>query len=132
MIHQAMCRALERAIVQKFICERNDPLQQLKYGTISHQGLPYNNPFSVEKIEAVIDLLGLNDQAAVLDVGSGRAELLIRLVERYQVKALGLELDSSYIQEAFEQATKRIPPGRLELRACDAQTFESAPDSFDL
>jgi SAM-dependent methyltransferase len=107
-------------------------LNQLKYGTISHQGLPYNNPFSVEKIEAVIDLLGLSDQAVVLDIGSGKAELLLRLVERYQVNALGLELDSSSVQEALEQAASRIPPGRLELRACDAQTFESEPDSFDL
>lgn len=115
-----------------FTCERNHPLNQLKYGTISHQGLPYNNPFSVEKIEAVIDLLGLTDQAVVLDIGSGRAELPIRLVERYQVKALGLDLASSYVQEALEQAAQRIPLGRLELRACDAQTFESEPDSFDL
>jgi len=105
---------------------------QLRYGTISHQGLPYNNPFSVAKIEEVIELLGLNDQAAVLDIGSGKAELLIRLVERYQVQALGLELDSSSIQKALEQAAKRIPTGRLELRACEAQTFEPEPDSFDL
>ncbi|GLV60137.1 hypothetical protein KDH_69600 [Dictyobacter sp. S3.2.2.5] len=88
-------------------------MNQLKYGTISHQGLPYNNPFSVEKIEAVIELLGLSDQAIVLDIGSGRAELPIRLVERYQVKALGLEFDSSYVQEALEQAAKRIPTGKL-------------------
>lgn len=46
-------------------------------------------------MEEIIELLGLNDQASVLDIGSGKAELLIRLVERYQVSALGLELDSS-------------------------------------
>lgn len=107
-------------------------MNQLKYGTIAHQGLPYNNPFSVEKIEAVIDLLGLTEQAVVLDIGSGRAELPIRLVERYQVKALGLELDSSSVREAQEQAAQRLPPGKLELRACDAQTFESEPGAFDL
>ena len=67
-------------------------MNQLKYGTISHQGLRYNNPFSVAKIEEVIELLVLNDQASVLDIGSGKAELLIRLIERYQVRALGLEL----------------------------------------
>jgi hypothetical protein len=53
-------------------CERNHPLNQPKYGTISHQGLPYNNPFSVEKIEGVIDLLILNAQSTVLDIGSGK------------------------------------------------------------
>lgn len=107
-------------------------MKQPKYGTISHQGLRYNNPFSVAKIEEVIELLGLNDRATVLDIGSGKAELLIRLVERYQVRALGLELDPSSIQKAHEQAAERIPTDRLELRECDAQTFEAEPDSFDL
>jgi cyclopropane fatty-acyl-phospholipid synthase-like methyltransferase len=112
--------------------ERNKPLNRLTYGTISHQGLRYDNPVSVAKMEEIIELLGLNDQAAVLDVGSGKAELLIRLVERYQVSALGLELDSSYIQEAQEYASARIPTGNLELRECDARTFEAEPESFDL
>lgn len=117
---------------QTFTCERNHPLNQLRYGTLAHPGLPYNNPFSVAKIEEVIELIGLNARASVLDIGVGRAELLIRLVERYQVRALGLELDASYIQEALEQAARRIPTGRLELRACDASTFELEPESFDL
>ena len=107
-------------------------MNQLKYGTISHQGLRYNNPFSIAKIEEVIELLVLNDQASVLDIGSGKAELLIRLIERYQVRALGLEQDSSYIQDALEQAAQRIPNERLELRVCDAVTFEAEPASFDL
>lgn len=106
-------------------------MNQLKYGTISHQGLRYNNPFSIAKIEEVIELLGLDSAATVLDIGSGKAELLIRLIERYQVKALGLELDPSCIQEAHEQAVERIPTDRLELRACDAQMFDVEPASFD-
>lgn len=60
-------------------CERNHPLNQLTtYGTFSHSGLPHNNPVSVAKIEEVIDLLGLSDR----DIGSGRGELPIRLIER--------------------------------------------------
>jgi cyclopropane fatty-acyl-phospholipid synthase-like methyltransferase len=113
--------------------ERNHPLNQLTtYGTLSQAALPYNNPLSVAKIEAVIGLLGLSDLATVLDIGSGRSELLIRLVERYQVKALGLELDASDMQDAREQAARRIPNGRLELRECDATLFEPEPEAFDL
>lgn len=102
------------------------------YGTISHQGLRYNNPFSPAKMEEMIELLDLNAQAAVLDIGSGHAELLIRLVERYQVSALGLELDASLIQEAREQVAARIPTDRLELRECDARTFEPGAQVFAL
>jgi cyclopropane fatty-acyl-phospholipid synthase-like methyltransferase len=114
-------------------CERNHPLNQLlTYGTLSHSSLPYNNPLSIAKIEEVIELLGFSDQATVLDIGSGRGELLVRLIERYQVRALGLDLDTSDMQYAHEQAASRIPPGRLELRECDATMFEPEPDSFDL
>jgi SAM-dependent methyltransferase len=129
---QVIRYALKRAIVQTFTRERNHPLNQLTYGTLSHPGLLYNNPLSVAKIEEVIELLGLSDPAPVLDIGSGRGELLIRLIERYQVRALGLDLDESDTQHAREQAAKRVPPGRLQLRACDATTFEPEPDTFDL
>jgi hypothetical protein len=60
------------------------------YGTIAHPSLRYNNPVSPAKMEEMIDLLPLEPSATVLDIGTGQAELLIRLVERYQVSALGL------------------------------------------
>jgi len=102
------------------------------YGTIAHPGLRYNNPFSPAKMEEMIDLVQLPASAAVLDIGSGKAELLIRLVERYQVSALGLELDGPDLQVAREQIAARIPSGRLELRQDDARTFEPSPQTFDL
>jgi cyclopropane fatty-acyl-phospholipid synthase-like methyltransferase len=102
------------------------------YGTIAHPGLRYNNPFSPAKMEEMIDLLQLPASAAVLDIGTGMAELLIRLVERYQVSALGLELDAADLQEARQQIAARIPTGRLELRQDDARTFEPGLQTFDL
>ena len=102
------------------------------YGTIAHPSLRYNNPCSPAKMEELLDLLHLPAQALVLDIGTGKAELLIRLVERYQVSALGLELDASDLQAAREQIAARMPPGRLELRQDDARTFEPGPQAFDL
>lgn len=79
-----------------------------------------------------MDLLHLTAESTVLDIGSGKAELIIRLIERYQVSALGLELDASYVEEAHTQAAVRIPGGRLELRECDALTFDPGAQVFDL
>lgn len=107
-------------------------MKQQTYGTLSHPGLRYNNPFSTAKIEKIMDLLGLNAQSTVLEIGSGQGELLIRLVERYQVSALGLEVDLSCIEEACEQAAARVPGGKIEFRACDARAFEPDEPSFDL
>jgi SAM-dependent methyltransferase len=83
-------------------------------------------------MEEMIDLLNLQASAVVLDIGTGQAELLIRLVERYQVSALGLELDASELQEARRQIAARIPTGRLELWQDDARTFEPGLQTFDL
>lgn len=103
-----------------------------KYSAISHQGLRYCNPFSVEKMEEFITLLQLTPEDRVLDIGTGKAELLIRLVERYQVTALGLDFSSPFFQEAHEQAAARLPQGKLELQECDASLFRAAPETFDL
>lgn len=102
------------------------------YGTLSHPGLRYNNPFSTAKIEEIIELLPLTAQSTVLEIGSGQGELLIRLVERYQVSALGLELDAASIEEARKQTATRILTGKLEFRECDARSFEADAPSFDL
>jgi len=63
-----------------------------------------------------------------LDILTRQNEVLWRprkgRIERYQVRALGLEQDSSYIQDTLEQAAQRIPNERLELRVCDAVTFD--------
>ncbi|HLJ33099.1 MAG TPA: hypothetical protein VKU38_05585 [Ktedonobacteraceae bacterium] len=50
-------------------------MDRYKYTTISHQGMRYCNPFSGEKIEAIINLLDLTPEARVLDIGAGKAEL---------------------------------------------------------
>lgn len=92
----------------------------------------YCNPFSSEKIEAIINLLDLTPEARVLDIGAGKAELLIRLVERFSVHALGIDFSSAFLSEAQTQAEARIPQGKLTLQECDVTTFQADTDSFDL
>ena len=103
-----------------------------KYTTIAHSGMRYCNPFSSEKIEAIINLLNLTPEARVLDIGAGKAELLIRLVERFSVHALGIDFSSAFLSEAQTQAEARIPQGKLTLQECDVTTFQADTDSFDL
>ncbi|MHB8598813.1 MAG: SAM-dependent methyltransferase [Ktedonobacteraceae bacterium] len=103
-----------------------------KYTTIAHQGMRYCNPFSSEKIEDIINLLDLTLEARVLDIGAGKAELLIRLVERFSVHALGIDFSSAFLSEAYAQAKARIPPEKLTLQECDVTTFQAGVESFDL
>jgi cyclopropane fatty-acyl-phospholipid synthase-like methyltransferase len=106
-------------------------LDRFKYSTISHQGLRYCNPFSATKVEHIIELLDLSGGSHVLDIGTGKAELPIRLIKRYDVEALGIDISSPFLQEAREQAALRVPLKRFTLLEEDATAFSGTPETFD-
>ena len=54
-----------------------------KFSSIAHRDHDYCNPISAVKIEKVLDLLPLNESSRVLDLGCGRAELALRIIERF-------------------------------------------------
>ena len=107
-------------------------MDRFKYSTISHQGLRYCNPIPATKVENIIELLDLSGASHVLDIGTGKAELPIRLIERYNVEAVGIDVSSPFLQEAREQAALRIPSKRLTLLLEDATAFDRSPETFDL
>lgn len=103
-----------------------------KYSFISHSDLAYCNPVSVAKMEMLMGQMELEKGMRVLDIGSGKAELLIRLIERYQVRAVGIDHSPYFMHEARQQAEERIPAGQLELHETNIATFPIEPHSFDL
>jgi SAM-dependent methyltransferase len=86
---------------------------------IAHGELPLWNPFSEAALDEPIGLLDLRPGARVLDVACGRAEVLRRVAERWDIEASGYDADPALIESG--------PPG-LGL-----QVRDSPPDgSFDL
>lgn len=114
------------------LLRKDDSLDRFKYSTISHQGFRYCNPFPATKVECIIELLDLSGESCVLDIGTGKAELPIRLIERYDVEAVGIDVSSPFLQEAREQAALRVPSKRWTLLEEDATTFSGTPETFDL
>lgn len=107
-------------------------LDRCKLTRIGHGDLPYWNPLAPEVLEHWTAGLGLGPDHRVLDVGCGRGELLIRLVERFGCAGVGVDPHPEALVLARAEAARRIPGGRLELRAggFDPQEFE--PASFEL
>lgn len=106
-------------------------MDPFKYTFIGHLGLDHCNPISAAKIEQIIDLLDLPPGGRAADVGCGKAELLIRLIERCGIRAIGVDRSPRMIAEARCRATARLAPGCLELHEMDAATFKPEPGSFD-
>ncbi len=103
-----------------------------KFSRIAHEGIAFAAPVSEAKLADVEALLALRPGGAVLDIGCGRAEWLIRLVERYAARGTGVDLSPGALSEARAAAAERTGGGSLDLREQDARAFDAAPASFDL
>jgi ubiquinone/menaquinone biosynthesis C-methylase UbiE len=106
-------------------------MDRMRFSTIAHGDHVFCNPIGEERVDRVLDLLALDSGDRVIDVGCGKAEMLIRLVERRGVRAVGVDLNGEYLREARRRAAQRsIPDEHLELHEADARTVPLTPGSF--
>ena len=104
-----------------------------KFSAIAHSEHLFSNPISETKINRIIDFLQLESHARVLDIGAGKCELLIRLVEKYGIGATAVELYEGSILEAKQRAKKRISEGKITYIVKDAKNVVSEyVDHFDV
>lgn len=104
----------------------------LERSAIAHAGLAFQNPLNEEEVDALVERLPLGGAARVVDLGCGKAELLIRILERHDASAVGVDLSPYFLAEAREEAARRAPGARLELREEDVARTRLEPESFDL
>jgi ubiquinone/menaquinone biosynthesis C-methylase UbiE len=107
-------------------------MDQVKFSAVAHRTHRYCNPLSISKMERMIEWLPLRRGARVFDAGCGKAELLIRLVEHVGASAVGVDRSGPFLQEAREQAARRVPGADLALHETDIAGFEPEEASFDL
>ena len=91
-----------------------------RFSAIAHRNHAFYNPISEEKLFKIIRMMSLKQDDKVIDIGAGKCELLIRLVEQYIILGTGIELYEGALKEAEKQAAIRIPEGSLEFIAGDA------------
>ena len=91
----------------------------------------FNAPLSNEKADQLIQLLALPQDGQVLDVGCGRGEFLIRLIEATGARGLGIDREQSLISAARASAADRIPAASLEFRGADMQQESFKENTFD-
>jgi trans-aconitate methyltransferase len=103
------------------------------FTAIAHEGLAFMNPLAEEDVDEMIEALELEPGAHVLDLGCGKAEILLRIVERYpDVRATGLDNSPSVLAEARRQAETRVPEAKVALLEQDVREYSPEPGAFDL
>ena len=94
-------------------------------------GLTHWSPLSDRRVESLLDLMPLPAKARVLDVGCGQATLLLRLVERYGVSAVGIDRSADALALARAAFAERAPEADVEFQRIAAADFTAEPGSFD-
>jgi SAM-dependent methyltransferase len=87
------------------------------------------SPLSDAALDEAIAQLALPPNARVLEVGCGRAEVLRRIVERWDARATGYDRDPAAIAEARRRVpeadllvAEEPPPGPFDLVVCVASS----------
>ena len=105
---------------------------KFKFTNIAHKNHVFCSPIDSFKLDRLLKIIQLKPDSKVIDIGSGKSEILIRLVELYNITAYGVDLNKTWLNEAKENARKRIPEGKLSLFEMDIKDFDYQHNSFDL
>ncbi len=103
-----------------------------KFAAIAHRDHDYTNPLSAAKLERFLDLLPLDDASRVLDLGCGRAELSLRIIERFGATVIAVDGSSLMLDAARERAEWTGALGKLHLESCDVREYRADPETFHL
>jgi SAM-dependent methyltransferase len=93
---------------------------------IAHGELLLYNPLSEGALDEAIALLDLAPGARVLDVACGRAEILRRVAQRYDVAPMGYDADAALVEAAPPELGVTVadtpPDGSFDLVICVASS----------
>ena len=107
-------------------------MNRQKFSSIAHRDHDYCNPISAAKIEHVLSLLSLDGNSSVLELGCGRAELALTIIERFGANVTAIDNSTLMLDAARGRALARGVLSKLTLFEIDVREFRAPPESFDL
>jgi SAM-dependent methyltransferase len=105
-----------------------DALRQHEIAEAGHRIL---NPFSDEKLELVGELCRWRRDTRLLDLGSGKGEMLCTWARRHGIQGLGVDLSEVHVAAARARAAHLGVADRVRFEQAEASTVEVEPGSFD-
>lgn len=102
------------------------------YLAITHSHSRFCSPLSPKLVEQVSDLLQLKPGSRVLDLGCGKAEMIIRLASRWQIHGVGVDPSPHYIQSAHESVATLCPGADLHFHESEPLAFQQTEEAWDV
>ena len=108
-------------------------MHRWKYFDITHRFHVVCNPTSVAKPEELVGLMRLEPGRPFLDIACGKAEMLVRLAEAYDIRGVGVDLYPYFMKDAKELKRQRVPGSNLEfINVNGAEYHRENTKNFDL
>ncbi|NNE48122.1 MAG: class I SAM-dependent methyltransferase [Rhodothermales bacterium] len=102
-----------------------------KYFAIGHEHHVFWNPLSEAKVDELIELLALPDEAQVVDIGCGKAEFLVRTVRRWNCSAVGVDMSPYCVADARAKIEAAGLASAVEIVEANGSDYSAKPLSFD-
>jgi len=107
-------------------------MDRWKYYGITHRDHEICNPTSSAKLDELVARLPLEPGAKVLDVGCGKAELLMRIAAAFDARGVGVDLSPWEVPVARSRVEARGLTGAIEIVEGDGADFSVTPGTYDL
>lgn len=107
----------------------------MRFTTIAHARHRVLSPLSEERIAwllTTLDAAGLSPNPRVVDIGCGKAELALRIAERFLGSATGVDPNTAFLAEAHERAAQLGLNGRFQAVESTAAQAHLPQRAFDL
>lgn len=108
------------------MCEASRVDSTAAHSLLAHADHPVSAPLSDASVRGLLDRSVLGRARAVLDLGCGQgAWLLAALAADRELRAVGVDISSSALERAAEEAERLGSRDRLELHHTDARSYRS-------
>ncbi len=107
-------------------------MDHAKFTTIAHRNHRFCNPLDPAVLGRAVDGLGLVAGDRVIDVGCGKASLLVDLAVRCRTLGLGVDINAAFLAEGRALAERRGVAAAVTLEEVEAARLDLAAASFAL
>ena len=106
-------------------------MDRWKYFTIGHKNHLFCNPLSEAKVDELIGLLDLSEDAHVLDMACGKGEILRRIIHRWSCRGVGVEISAEWAAEARSKIVASNLADSVKIVQEDGANYEGTRESLD-
>lgn len=104
----------------------------VRFSTVGHRDHIFYSPLSSAKVDKLVTLLDLPTASRVLDVGCGKGEILLRILQRYGATGDGVDTNPEFLREAGSSAEARGLGANVKWHTMQAADFSVTPESYDV